>query len=291
VRGEPFFLQKEKRFPPRKAQKLALARKTVLVLLAFRPVFGEYHGSGLVQSLFCETKIVCVSTTIIVILAFGVLCTAVFLYTRIKFAGVYGLITKVLASLCFVALALYASYQTKETYAFLILGGLILGLIGDAFLDLRQIYQNERAIYTSAGMIAFSLGHLPFIGAIYNDAQLSPTHLLMAAGAAAIFATTAMFLEKPLNLVYGKFKVISSLYAWILSMMTACALIAAFMQNFESTRYNVLAIAGILFIASDLILSGIYFDREGRKNTPKAVFYNHLTYYGAQFLIAMSICL
>lgn len=228
----------------------------------------------------------------LIILGIGLICTVIFLFVRIKYAGTKGLLTKIMASTCFVALAIYAESQSPiHHYGLLIIAGLGLGLIGDIFLDLRQIYAQDRQLYTASGMIAFSAGHLPFICAITQDAQIPLRYFAIALGAALLFALCVALLEKPLHLCYKQLKALSVFYSFILALMAACAIAAALLHGLTSTRYNTFAVAGILFIVSDLILSGIYFDCDQRKNTPPHVLANHITYYAAQFLIAFSIAL
>ncbi len=81
---------------------------------------------------------------------------------------------------------------------------------------------------------------------------------------------------------------ISTLYGALLFFMTAFAI---FMSVFNGVKANmhllVMGIGGVFFVISDLILSGTYFG-EG-KNRPVDIVTNHVTYYMAQFIIALSV--
>ncbi len=69
-------------------------------------------------------------------------------------------------------------------------------------------------------------------------------------------------------------------------MMTTFSSIVAAQVTGEQVWY-IMSAGGILFLLSDLVLSGTYFG-EG-KNKPSYVVVNHALYYGAQFCIASSI--
>ena len=61
----------------------------------------------------------------------------------------------------------------------------------------------------------------------------------------------------------------------------------AIMYKFNNWTLNLIAIGGILFASSDLILSGTYFG-EG-KERPIDITINSVLYYFAQFAIAFSL--
>ena len=58
------------------------------------------------------------------------------------------------------------------------------------------------------------------------------------------------------------------------------------LNGWKVTTLNLFFIGGILFALSDLVLSGTYF---GGKERPVDIILNYLTYYPAQFLIALSL--
>ena len=96
-----------------------------------------------------------------------------------------------------------------------------------------------------------------------------------------------VLLEKPMKMVYGKFKAITAIYGFVLAFMTFLSASLAIMNKFENMTLNFMFAGGVFFLISDLILSGTYFG-EGKRR-PVDVITNHTTYYAAQFLIAASL--
>ncbi len=85
---------------------------------------------------------------------------------------------------------------------------------------------------------------------------------------------------------YGKFKWIVFLYSLTLSMTMTMAMVTAVITHFQ-TMWVVMSVGGLLFLLSDLVLSGMYFG-EG-KNTKFNVVLNHSLYYAAQFIMAATV--
>ena len=96
----------------------------------------------------------------------------------------------------------------------------------------------------------------------------------------------ALLLEKPLKMRYGKFKWIVFLYSFMLSWTMTSAMVTAYFTDFQK-MWVVMSIGGLLFLLSDLVLSGMYFG-EG-KNTKGNIILNHILYYAAQFTMAATI--
>lgn len=229
-------------------------------------------------------------------LAAGVAATVLFLAVRVKKGGIPGLITKTLASVFFILTAVFAcfaagNFDVVRQYGLFIVAGLIFGMLGDIWLDLKWVYPEDNDVYTFAGMISFALGHVFYLYAIYSfSAAVSASvwYIIVPLAAAVIFGGIAIGLEKVMKLEYGKFKWISFAYGAILAFMTFSAASAMIATGFE-TVWIVMTVGGVFFIISDLILSGMYFDIGKSKNTPVNIVLNHATYYIAQFVIAASI--
>lgn len=83
------------------------------------------------------------------------------------------------------------------------------------------------------------------------------------------------------------YKLIVSIYAFLLAMNPLTSLMLCIYLNWTSTTLIMLFIGGILFAISDLVLSGTYFGKDHEK--PLDFILNYLTYYGAQFVIAFSL--
>ena len=214
------------------------------------------------------------------LLVIGILAIVVFLVLRVKRGGIAALYAKAVASLCFIATAVAA---TNENRSFLGFGsfmtiGLVCGLLGDVWLDLKWIYLQDKDSYLYSGFIFFLLGHICFITAVFNASPYTPLSAVIAAAAALVIAVIAILLEKPLKMRYGKFKWIVFLYSLTLSMTMTMAMVTAVITHFQ-TMWVVMSVGGLL--------SGMYFG-EG-KNTKFNVVLNHSLYYAAQFIMAATV--
>ncbi|MCD7827526.1 MAG: lysoplasmalogenase [Clostridiales bacterium] len=227
------------------------------------------------------------------LLIIDIISLVVFLRFRLQTNSVKACMLKGFTSIVFVAMgaaaAGHALGQEKFAFALFILVGLVGGLMGDVWLDLKWIYPSDNDSYTFAGFGAFMLGHLVYIAAllIYYADWSKPLYVIIPIIIAALVAGGMLVLEKPMKMNYGKFKVITVIYSAILTYMTFLSGSLALMDRFETRTTVIMFIGGVFFMISDLILSGTYFG-EG-KNRPVDVVTNHVTYYVAQMLIATSL--
>ncbi len=222
------------------------------------------------------------------LLVIGILATVVFLVLRVRRGGIAALYAKAVASLCFIATAVAA---TNANRSFLDFGsymtfGLICGLLGDVWLDLKWIYLQDKDSYLYSGFLFFLLGHVCFVIAELHVSPYTPAMLAAAVAAALVIAVVALLLEKPMKMHYGKFKWIVFLYSFMLSLTMTMAMASAVLTHF-SAMWIVMSVGGLLFLLSDLVLSGMYF-AEG-KNTKFNIILNHTLYYAAQFIMAATI--
>ena len=222
------------------------------------------------------------------LLIVGILATAVFLVLRVQRGGIAALYAKAVASLCFIATAIAA---TNENRLFLDFGswmtfGLVFGLLGDVWLDLKWIYLQDKDSYLYSGFIFFLLGHVCFVTAVFKVGPYTPASLIVAFAAALVIAFVAILLEKLLKMHYGKFKWIVFLYSFMLALTMTMSMTLAVITGFEK-MWTVMSVGGLLFLLSDLVLSGMYFG-EG-KNTSFNVILNHTLYYAAQFIMAATV--
>lgn len=222
------------------------------------------------------------------LLIVGILATAVFLVLRVQRGGIAALYAKAVASLCFIATAIAA---TNENRLFLDFGswmtfGLVFGLLGDVWLDLKWIYLQDKDSYLYSGFIFFLLGHVCFVTAVFKVGPYTTASLIVAFAAALVIALVAILMEKPLKMHYGKFKWIVFLYSFMLALTMTMSMTLAVITGFEK-MWTVMSVGGLLFLLSDLVLSGMYFG-EG-KNTSFNVVLNHTLYYAAQFIMAATV--
>ena len=234
--------------------------------------------------------------TTYLLLAIGAVFLAAFLVFRTKDGGMLPAALKTVTSLFFVATALAAAIgnytvsgtmtQEKALYFGLVVLGLVCGLIGDLVLDLKITYRDSNMrhseLYTYFGMSAFGVGHILYVSAVAGYFGFSAWTILIAAGVTTVIILSSIFVMK---LQFGRFLIPSVLYTFLLTLFIACAVAGGVMAGF--TLSVVLLIVGaVLFLLSDMVLSLIYFDGNDSRFL---IIVNHVLYYAAQFLIAVSL--
>lgn len=224
-----------------------------------------------------------------ILLAFGILFTALYVHEKLKKYDIKELLLKTTCSMFFMGIAISsATLHRTGLYASLMIIGLLFGLLGDIFLDLKFIYPDDDTIYTFSGFTTFGIGHIFFITALlrrYADFSQYWYLIIPAIGALVIgFGSVAM--GPVMKLDYGKFAGITRAYASLLGGFTLLAGSLALMYNFKLISLDMLFVGAVFFLLSDLVLSGTYF---GGKERPIDIHLNYIFYYGGQFLIALSL--
>lgn len=240
----------------------------------------------------------------------GVAFLVAFCIARDKRSSAAAIAVKTLTSLMFVATAVAALlFNTQREQAILpgllMIGGLVCGLVGDVTLDFKIYLRGlpyERAehdsdLMTYLGMAAFGVGHVLYIFSTLLRSSSSGLDmlwsLLVAIGlAGGIFALSLGVMK----MRFGRFLVPSICYALLLCWFVVYSIwqLATMGVN---TAGVLLLLGSILFIVSDLILSMTYFSKPEDYNRtgplhPESklmIVSNHVTYYAAQFLIALAI--
>ncbi len=229
-----------------------------------------------------------------VFLAAGLVLLTLFLIDKCKKYSVRETAIKATTSVCFVGVAASSYYMSMtngqmNTFGIFVIVGLLFGLLGDIWLHLKYVFKEEDSIFTKLGFLVFGIGHVFYISGMisnfYNGENV--LYLILPIVVAILSVGFVLILEKPMKVKYGSLKPVVIAYSFILFLMMSYGISFAIMKGFENWTLNFMAIGGILFVASDLILSGTYFG-EG-KDRPIDIVINSVLYYIAQFVIAFSL--
>lgn len=190
-----------------------------------------------------------------------------------------GLLLKALTSAGFVLIGLanliYAilSKTENKSFCFVMFAGLVLGMLGDIFLEINFI----------VGAVAFALGHVAYFVAFCVLSKFKWTDLLAGA---IIFVPVTLFITFAPIFDFGKpvFQIVCVFYAIIIACMTGKSVVNLIKQK---NLLNILLVVGsTLFCASDfLLLINIF-------ATNSSIVFGAicmLTYYPAQCVLAHSI--
>ena len=228
------------------------------------------------------------------LLVCGAVLLVVYIREKIRAYSVKALILKSIVSALFVAVGVYGSWLSAAKGAvgplcpFVVLG-LLCGLMGDIWLDLKYVFPEKEETFTYAGFCAFGVGHMLYIAGMllsYYPAD-KPLTVIVPILLAVAMSVGNIVLEKPMKLHYGKFKPVVIAYGVLLFGMVLIAGSLALAHGWKETPLNLLFTGGIFFALSDLILSGTYFGVG--KERPIDLTLNYITYYAAQFLIASAL--
>ena len=224
-----------------------------------------------------------------ILLGLGFCAVLSFLVQRVKTGGLSGLFAKAVASVCFIAVAIAAVNRNPAKLGFgsFMIFGFVCGLLGDVWLDLKWVYEKDKDAFLFAGFLFFLLGHIAFISAEYTLHAPTLKTIVFSLLGALLIAVIALIIEKPANMVYGRFKTIVFCYTFVLSLTMTTAIAFLFASQFQPVWITMSA-GSLLFLLSDLVLSGMYFSTG--KNTSFNIILNHGLYYAAQFTLACAIC-
>ena len=228
------------------------------------------------------------SVSMIITIVIGALLLVGYILVCCRNRNVLGLEVKSLVSVFYIATAALAVFERPENckYGLMIMLGGILGLLGDVYLDQKWIHLHHKEKYLILGFLNFGLGHFFYITAAATNAQLEAKDFIIPAVVAIAVPVTNEIISKPLKQDFGKFRWIVFAYGAVLAFMMGTAF-SAYLKT-RSFAYLIYAIAGASFLLSDIVLSAIYFTRDGKKVTVGRFIINITTYYLAQYLIAVT---
>lgn len=189
---------------------------------------------------------------------------------------------KGLASLCFLAVGLLGLLRLGDwDYGWKAVAGLFLGFCGDELLAMRFIREEKHDQYFSLGAVSFSLGHVLFIwAAIERAGRFS---LLTLAVLALLLLCSGLYARRKESNA-GDMHLNAVMYICLVCCMGAVTCGAALARPDLSSA--LFALGGLSFVVSDNILCAHYFGNDSRFLLNWLI---HISYYGAQLLIAWSV--
>lgn len=217
------------------------------------------------------------------IMLLGVFIDVVFIVAEAKKKMKLSVVLKGLASLMFViiGLILYAVHPTAPGK--LILFGLIFGMFGDIFLQLRNVVpQNKSNLVFAVGILFFLIGHGFYIAMM---AGMNPSLDVTAICFGVTFALFVPFIMKRVTPPSQGLKYFGYVYLAIVIAMFSFAL-GVLVNNPGSTHGLLFVLGAALFMVSDFIM---IYNSFGPKPTQTLRTTNLLTYYFGQLLIAFCI--
>ena len=226
----------------------------------------------------------------IVLICLGAVSLTLFLLEKIRKYSVKATMIKAVTSLFFIAVSAVSLYIKGQHYLTLFVTlGLFLGLLGDIWLDFKYVFKEHEKTFTYAGFLMFLFGHAFYISGMFLEFYKgqNPLYIILPLVGGALISVMNLFIAKPMKLDYSGYKAISIAYGFFLFSMTLSALSLSIMLGFTSTTLIMMFIGGLLFTVSDLILSGTYFGKG--KERPVDIITNSVTYYAAQFVIALAM--
>lgn len=224
-----------------------------------------------------------------IVFSLSVAVTTFFTIRRTTKVNYSDLAIKVATSSLFVATAIAAIISNPDvnlTFALMVVMGGFFGVLGDVFIELKWLSKENSDAFFNFGFVTFMIQHVILIAAVFIHYPMSLVNALICLTAPVVVLIASVGLTKVFRMEMGKFKVIANAYGALASMTFSVGFMT--MQNYGMETSQILFfVGGILFFASDLILSQIFFVKG--KCTRLRVILNHITYYGAQILIASSL--
>lgn len=228
-----------------------------------------------------------------------IICAAITLvfYVRekIKSYSLKAAIIKSVVSALFIAVGVYglhvsAANASGNPIGALVVMGLVCGLLGDIWLDLKYVFPEHDLPFTYAGFAVFGIGHILYIAGMLVRFSPPPggmAYVLVPIVLAIVMSIVNAALEKPMKLNYGRMKPVVIAYGVLLFTTMLLSGGLALSYGWQEPALNLLFAGGILFAVSDLVLSGTYFGTGHER--PVDFVLNYFTYYPAQFLIATAL--
>ena len=225
----------------------------------------------------------CMSVLFLLFCAVGMAIQGAFNLVERKGDFKRALILKTKASVVFIIAGFYCMPNcTDSRRAVLVVAGLIMGGVGDFFLNLQFVVKEELAqtIFVVGG-VAFYAGHIIYIVSMAPfEREVLLSSLVITA---IITGILLIFVYKGKDIPIG-LKIFGFFYIGAVALLTMVAL-ARYMLNPASTASIIVAVGAALFTASDVVL---IYDMFGEKK-PWMRTANLVLYYASQLIIASSL--
>ena len=227
----------------------------------------------------------------IILLSLGATATTLFIYQKVEDYSTKAILLKTIASFLFVVVGAYSFYAGGlHPLGIYIIIGLALGMLGDVFLGFKHVYKEDSKLFTKAGFVCFSLGHIVYVSGMFGEffhPDSSFLYILLPLVTALLLGLVLMVIEKPCKLYYGSMKKIIFIYGFLLFSTPCTALSLTVLNHFAVVPLIMLTGAGFLFAVSDILLCTTYFGEN--RDTPLNNIVNSITYFLAQYMIAFSL--
>lgn len=205
---------------------------------------------------------------------------AFFIFFKVRTKGGIVTATKALAAVSFVTLGFVALSKSPGKAGFIMLFGLVLGMVGDIFLDASHVCPEEKA-FLPLGMAAFAIEHIAVFCAVTAACGFHILYFGISLAFGAVTELAVLFAVRK-NMNFGELFYPSAIYASLLTATMAYYILMAVLGGLAVT----LAIGAVLFFISDFIILFILF---GEKDTVKMNVFNLSTYFAAQIMYALSL--
>ncbi len=224
----------------------------------------------------------------------GAAALCVYIREKIRAYSVKAVLFKSLVSMLFVAVGVHGAWlcaaggNSSPLCPFVLLG-LVFGLLGDIWLDLKYVFPEKDEIFTYSGFCVFGIGHVFYITGLLLSFRPAgrPLYVVIPLLLAVLLSFGNVLMEKPMRLHFGKLKPTVIVYGALLFSTLLLSGSLALSRAWREVPLNLFFAGAVLFAVSDLILSGTYFG-VGKERAIDLTL-NYVTYYTGQFLIASSL--
>ncbi len=225
------------------------------------------------------------TTTLILLAILGIAIDILFIRSELSGKLLRATVLKGIASAFFVAFGAVCYGANATSFGKLILIGLILGMVGDILLNLRNQVKGPMSMKVFAlGVLAFLSGHILYIAALIGAC---PGMVLLAVILTAVLSFLSIPpLMKRITAPSKGLKLFGYVYLVVVIAMFCCSV--GVLVNLGLSTVNLVFVLGaFLFVISDFIM--IYYTF-GNK-IPVLRVTNLLCYYVGQLLIGLCILL